>query len=228
MRIVLMDRAVFAVVSSVSVKELRKEHPEWDGRRIKKQAKPCYLKMLQETPEIGSYSENCLKICLTGGAVWFSVYEAVEELYGKMSDELYGRMCNATYSIPIMARKYRKMPFFDAKFQDKYAAKMEKVLKIKSDSNWTPNYGKGAPDYSTMRFTTCGLCALAKRTGHHDILPIMCSTDYTVAKLMGVNLHRDKTLATGDACCDYLYTRPGSEIEKKWQAEHPEGTFHSK
>ena len=61
-----------------------------------------------------------------------------------------------------------------------------------------------------------------------DILPIMCSTDYTVAKLMGVNLHRDKTLATGDPCCDYLYTRPGSEIEKKWQAEHPEGTFHSK
>lgn len=46
-----------------------------------------------------------------------------------------------------------------------------------------------------------------------------------VAKLMGVNLHRDKTLSTCDACCDYLYNRPGSEIEKKWQAEHPEGTF---
>ena len=115
------------MVSRVSVNELRKEHPEWNGRKIKKQAKTRYKKMLQETPEIGSYSENCLKICLTGGAVWFSVYEAVEELYGKMSDELYGRMCNATYSIPIMASKYRKMPFFDAKFQDKYAAKMEKV-----------------------------------------------------------------------------------------------------
>ena len=228
MRIVIMDRAVFAVVSSVCVKALLKEHPEWNGRKIKRIAKPRYLKMLQETPQIGSYIDNCLKICLAGGAVWFSIYEAVEALYGKMSDELYGRMCNATYSIPIMERKYRKMPFFDAKFQDKYAAKMEKVLKCKSDSNWTPNYGKGAPDFSTMRFTTCGLCALAKRTGHQDILPIMCSTDYTVAKLMGVILHRDKTLSTGDACCDYLYTRPGSEIEKKWQAEHPEGTFISK
>ena len=61
-----------------------------------------------------------------------------------------------------------------------------------------------------------------------DILPIMCETDYTVADRIGVCLHRDKTLATGDACCDYLYTRPGSEIEKKWQAEHPEGTFNSK
>ena len=223
-----MDWTVFVVVSDVSVNELRKEHPEWKGREIKRLARPRYRKMLRETPEIGSYSQNCLKICLTGGAVWFSIYEAVEVLYGKMSDEQYGRMCNATYSIPIMARKYRKMPFFDARFQDKYAAKMEKVLKIKSDSNWTPDYGKGAPDYSTMRFTTCALCALAKRTGHQDILPIMCSTDYTVAGMMGVNLHRDKTLATGDTCCDYLYTRPGSEIEKKWKAEHPEGTFHLK
>ena len=42
------------------------------------------------------------------------------------------------------------------------------------------------------------------------------------------NLHRDKTLATGDPICDYLYTRPGSEIEKQWQAEHLEGTFNSK
>ena len=46
--------------------------------------------------------------------------------------------------------------------------------------------------------------------------------------MIGANLHRDKTLATSDTICDYLYTRPGSEIEKQWQAEHPEGTFNSK
>ena len=142
MRIGIIDKVVFAVVANTSVEELRKEHPEWKACSIKKNARPRYFKMIKETPEIGSYSQNCLKICLTGGAVWFSIYEAVEELYGKMSDGLYSKMCNATYSIPIMARKYRKMPFFDVKFQDKYAAKMEKVLKFKSDSNWTPIFGK--------------------------------------------------------------------------------------
>ena len=45
---------------------------------------------------------------------------------------------------------------------------------------------------------------------------------------IGACLHRDKTLATGDSCCDYLYTRPGSEAEKRWLAEHPEGSFISK
>jgi hypothetical protein len=56
----------------------------------------------------------------------------------------------------------------------------------------------------------------------------MCRTDYTVADAIGACLHRDKTLATGDSCCDYLYARPGSDAEKDWQTKHPEGTAHSK
>ena len=80
--------------------------------------------------------------------VWFAIYETVEELYGRMPDELYSQMCNATYTIPMMARKFSNMQFFNAEFQERYA--------------------------------------------------------------------------------NYLYTRPGLEIEKQWQAEHPEGTFNSK
>ena len=228
MKVGIIDQIVFAVVAGTSVKELRKEHPEWKACAIKKSALPRFIKMMKGTPEIGSYRDNCLKICLVGGAVWFSVFEAVEELYGRMSDGLYSQMCNATYTIPVMARKYRKMKFFSSGFQEKYARKMEKASRIKSVYNWTPDFKKGAPDYATMRFTTCGLCALATRTGHQDILPIMCKTDYTVAAMMGANLHRDKTLSNGDECCYYLYTRPGSEIEKKWQEEHPEGTFISR
>jgi len=145
-----------------------------------------------------------------------------------MTDELYSQMCNATYAIPLMVRKFRNMRFFSPEFQEKYARRIDKANRFKSEYSWTSDYGKGAPDFSTMRFTTCGLCALAKRTGHMDILPIMCRTDYTVASMIGANLHSNKTLATGDPVCDYLYTRPGSEIENQWQTEHPEGTFNSK
>ena len=228
MRIEIMDRIAFSVVSNTCVKELVKAHPEWDGRAIKRNARPRFKKMLCETPFIGSNRQNCMKINLVGGAVWLAIYEAVEVLYGRMPDELYSQMCNATYTIPMMARKFRNMQFFSAEFQERYARKIDKANQFKSEYNWTSDYGKGAPDFSTMRFTTCGLCALAKRTGHLDILPIMCRTDYTVASMIGANLHRDKTLATGDPICDYLYTRLDSEIEKQWQAEHPEGTFHSK
>ena len=59
-------------------------------------------------------------------------------------------------------------------------------------------------------------------------IEIMDRFAFSVVSMIGTNLHRDKTLATGDPICDYLYTRPGSEIEKQWQAEHPKGTFNSK
>ena len=224
----IIDRAIFAILSKTCVKELIKEHLDWDGRAIRRHAKKRFFMMLKETPDIGSFRENCMKINLVGGAVWFSIFEAVEELYGRMPDDLYFKMCNATFAVPVMRRRFQRMPFFNEAYQDKYARKIDKANRIKSEYNWTSEFKKGAPDFATMRFTTCGLCALARRTGHMDILPIMCRTDYTVAKLLGVNLHRDRTLATGDSSCDYLYTRPDSEIEQQWLAEHPVGTFISK
>ena len=128
MKIGIIDRAMFAVMSSTCVKELRKEHPDWNGRAIKRNARKYFIKMLKETPSIGSYIENCWKINLVGGAVWFAIYEAVEELYGRMSDELYSRMCNATYAIPIMARKYASTPFFTEKYQDAYSGQLKAYL----------------------------------------------------------------------------------------------------
>ena len=229
MRIELIDRIMFPVMSKVCIKELQKDHPEWNGRAIKQNARRRFIKMLKETPSIGRLSQNHLKFNLVGGAVWFALYEAVEELYGRMSNDLYSRMCNACMTMPIMAKRYASTPFFSEKYQDNYIKKVERVNRIKSEYNWNTIIEKGeTPDSMRVCFTTCGLCALATRTGHRDILPIMCATDYTVADQMGVILHRDKTLATGDPCCDYFYTRPDSEDEKKWQAEHPEGSFISK
>ena len=228
MRIELIDRIGFYIISGVCVKQLTAEHPEWNGRAIKRIAKRQFRQMLCDTPSIGTHRQNCMKMNLTGGAVWFAIYDAVEQLYGRMTDEQFRRMCNATFTLPLMVKRMKRMPFFDADFQTKYAKKLDKVNRIKSAYNWTAEYRIGAPDSFSIRFTTCGLCAFAKQTGHMHILPVLCQSDYTVADLIGVNLHRDKTLASGDPVCDYLYTRPGSEVEKKWQAEHPEGTFHSK
>ena len=101
MRIGLNERAMFAVMASACIKEFRKEHAEWDGRAIRGEARRWFKRMLRETPSIGSYRSICWKMNLVGGAVWFSLYEAVEELYGRMSCELYGKMCNATYAIPF-------------------------------------------------------------------------------------------------------------------------------
>ena len=50
-------------------------------------------------------------------------------------------------------------------------------------------------------------------------------TDYITFEAMEAILHRNKTLASGDDCCLYYMTKPGSEAEHRWQDEHPDGTF---
>ena len=44
MQIEIMDRIAFSVVSSTCVKELKKAHPEWDGRAIKRNARSRFKK----------------------------------------------------------------------------------------------------------------------------------------------------------------------------------------
>lgn len=145
MRIELIDRIMFPVMSKVCIKELQKDHPEWNGRAIKQNARRRFIKMLKETPSIGRLSQNHWKFNLVGGAVWFALYEAVEELYGRMSNDLYSRMCNACMTMPIMAKRYASTPFFSEKYQDNYIKKVERVNRIKSEYNWNTIIEKGRP-----------------------------------------------------------------------------------
>ena len=93
----------------------------------------------------------------------------------------------------------------------------------------TAHYKQGKVDEEfTLSYTRCGLCELARKRGHLDILPAMCRTDYITFEAMGAILHRNKTLASGDDCCLYYMTKPGSEAEQRWQDEHPDGTFSNK
>ena len=105
----------------------------------------------------------------------------------------------------------------------------ERENRIDSPYNWQAHYQLGKVDEEfTLSYTRCGLCELARKRGHLDILPAMCETDYITFEAMGAILHRNKTLASGDDCCLYYMTKPGSEAEQRWQEEHPDGTFMSK
>ena len=77
MQIEIMDRIAFSVVSKTCVKELLKVHPEWDGRIIKRNAKPRFKKMLQESPSIGSHHQNCMNFegmdCTKGRSYFWTI-----------------------------------------------------------------------------------------------------------------------------------------------------------
>ena len=227
MKYTLADKLMWKFMQGRCFKVLREECPEWDIDKLRKDARKRYQEIVDATPSIGSYRENSLKKNLTGGMVWIAIYEIAKERYGeRMSVPLYEKMCRASISNPMMLKLAGIAKPFTRKFQEGLIKRSERENRIDSPYNWMAHYEQGKVyEEFTLYYTRCGLCELARERGHLDILPAMCRTDYIMFEAMGVILHRDKTLASGDDCCHYYMTRPGSEAEKRWQKEHPEGTF---
>lgn len=63
-----------------------------DVSEVKKKSRKKLKDMLSRTPDIGGFTKNPLRICLTGGIIWLSVYEAMD---GAMSHEQFGEMVTA-------------------------------------------------------------------------------------------------------------------------------------
>ena len=61
----------------------------------------------------------------------------------------------------------------------------ERENRIDSPYNWQAHYQLGKVDEEfTLSYTRCGLCELARKRGHLDILPAMCRTDYITFEAM--------------------------------------------
>ena len=58
------------------------------------------------------------------------------------------------------------------------------------------------------RFSRCGICTLMKELGLYDLVPAMCSLDYTMSDAGGASRFvREYTLASGGPYCDCGYKK---------------------
>ena len=53
----------------------------------------------------------------------------------------------------------------------------------------------------------CGICKLGKRENCFEFVPCLCNMDERNYRNEGGQLHRTKTLAQGDDCCNFHVTR---------------------
>lgn len=184
-----------------------------DIKNVKRISKRNYKDMIKRTPEIGSLRKNPLRVCLTSGILWLSIYEAME---GKMDQEQFGEMVSATMEAPILKKNFQKQKAFDIKTQKKKIEK-NKIANAASDSefNWNTELilGRDENEY-TMIYHRCGLCALGKQEHHEELIPYMCKMDYETITMMGGVLKRKGTIATGADCCDFYICKKGSKWDK--------------
>lgn len=195
---------------------LGRREPEWDMAALRRRARRIYRAMVKRTPAVGTLRENSLRICLSGGMVWLSLYEAAE---GRMDEDCFAGMVVAGMEAPLIKASFKgkARTAFTPEAQRLRARNAERSRALPQNPfNWETEiiFGRDADEY-TMNYRQCGLCALGRQEGLPHLVRHMCAVDTLSVSWMGGVLYRTKTLATGGDCCDFYICRRGS----RWDEE---------
>lgn len=210
MKNTVCEKLMWAAMTPTIFQHLAAQYPDLDLAQTRKQAHKLYLAMVRRTPDIGSFVKNSLRVSLSGGIVWLSVYDAMD---GRMSHEQFGAMVKVTMQAPLIQKAFGGKNPFDSAYQQKKVQKDAVANAASSSSfNWITETipGRDQNEYRT-NYRQCGLCALGRQEHHEDLIPYMCEMDYISVELMGGVLHRTGTLATGASCCDFYVCKKGSK-----------------
>ncbi|MDO5298011.1 MAG: L-2-amino-thiazoline-4-carboxylic acid hydrolase [Clostridia bacterium] len=214
MKYTYCEALMWRLLTPAMFRWLRTQRPEWDIAELRRASKRTYRRMVRRTPDIGGLSRNSLRICLSSGMVFLSVYEAAE---GRMDEACFAGMVLAGMEAPIVKRSFRKKSLFTEEAQRKRAENAARG-NAQSDSalNWKTEVIPGRDaDECTIIYHQCGICALGRQEKLLHLVPHMCVLDTLSVEWMGGVLYRTKTLAGGGDCCDFYMCKKGS----KWDAE---------
>ena len=100
------ERLMWAAIAPAAFRYLAKQELGWDISALKQRSRQIYRQMVSRTPDIGSMMENPLRVCLTGGMLWLSIYKAAEE---KMSEKCFEGMVSASMRSPLVVALWRML-----------------------------------------------------------------------------------------------------------------------
>ena len=178
-----------------------------------KKAKAIFRSMAERTPDIGGLTENPLRVSLSGGMVWLSIYEAAE---GSMEETHFGEMVKASMKSPLVKASFKakaKTAFtLDGQKKKADSAAKTNPLAKANPFQWNMEVilGRDEEEY-TINYHQCGPCALGRQEGLLHLVKHMCVLDIMSIEWMGGVLHRKQTLATGGDMCDFYICKKGSK-----------------
>ncbi len=177
-------------------------YPEMDMKRYKNSVKREYKAMLLRTPDIGGSS---LEVNLYIAAFVFSLHKAEPD---KINPDVVNEMVSAVFDSPFMVRVHqnKKCTLFTDAVQDKKLKESIASQTSKYELDWKFQYKKGVDEFYNT-YTECGICKLGKREHCFEFVPCLCNMDERSYRNDGGQLHRTKTLANGDECCNFHVTK---------------------
>lgn len=198
----IIAKAVELLCFKSALERLSELRPEMNMGDYRKKVKREYKAMLLRTPDIGGSS---LEMNLYIAAFVFSLHKAEPN---KITPDIVNEMVTAVFDSPFMikAHKNKKCTLFTDKVQDKKLAESRASQNSKYELDWKFEYKKGNNEFYNT-YTECGICKLGLRENCFEFVPCLCNMDERNYRNEGGKLHRTKTLAQGDDCCDFHVTK---------------------
>ena len=198
----IIAKAVELLCFKSALGRLAELRPEMNMSDYRKRVKREYRAMLLRTPDIGGSS---LEMNLYIAAFVFSLHKAEPE---KITPDIVNEMVTAVFDSPFMikAHKNKKCTLFTDKVQDKKLAESRASQNSPYELDWKFQYKKGNNEFYNT-YTECGICKLGIRENCFEFVPCLCNMDERNYRNEGGKLHRTKTLAQGDDCCDFHVTK---------------------
>lgn len=213
MKYTFCEKMLWFTMNKTITEFFKTNHPNWNLKLLKNKAKNRYKEIISNLPNIGSMTENSLRLCLSGGALWLAFYETCEE---KIENEEFGKMVEASMKAPIIVKTFSaKKPFTkEAQIKKEKAVKRDNEAS-NSEFNWKTEFIKGRDEEEyTIIYRQCSIWALAKKIGHLELVKYMCALDILSVDMLGGVLHRTQTLAEGKECCDFYICKKDSHWDK--------------
>ena len=213
MKYTCCEKLIWYAMHKTIIEFFNVKHPKWNLKLLKSKSHQRYKQIISELPDIGSLPKNSLRICLSGAALWLAFYESAEE---KISDEEFGEMVKVTMNSPLIVKAFSAKNPFTKKAQLKKEKNVARDNNAStSEFNWQTEFIKGRDENEyTIIYRRCGICALAKKLNHSELVKYMCVLDIMSVDMLGGVLHRTKTLAEGKDCCDFYICKKGSKWDK--------------
>lgn len=176
--------------------------PDMNMRDYKKCVQHEYKAMLLRTPDTGGSS---LEMNLYIAAFVFSLHKAEPD---RITPNLVDEMVTAVFDSPFMVKAHqnKKCTLFTDKVQDRKLRESIASQNSPYELDWRFQYVKGADEFYNT-YTECGICKLGRRENCWEFVPCLCNMDERNYRNEGGELHRTRTLANGDYCCDFHVTR---------------------
>jgi hypothetical protein len=195
-------RTVEMVCFDAALERLSSLCPDLDINAYKKRVKKEYRAMLARTPDIGGSS---LEKNLYVAAFVFSFYKAEPSC---ITPAIVDEMVTAVFDSPFMvkAHKNKKCTLFTESTQNKKRRESKASQHSKYPLDWKFEYREGKDEFYNT-YTECGICKMGKKEGCFEFVPCLCNMDERSYFYEGGELHRTKTLAQGDDCCDFHVTK---------------------